>query len=184
MSWINSTTNRTTFLRLLSPKLGERILDVGGGKGAIALLVHDTGSSEVYALGPDKKRIAFIQRRYPKLKSCLSGSDSTPYPSSFFDKICSTMAVYHFPEQNASFKELARIVRPRGLLVIVEIAPHTFAGKIAKFLENRILRSHCTFLDLDELKARLKQENRFDIKETKEISSVYFILAVRTTTKH
>jgi precorrin-6B methylase 2 len=70
MRWINSTTRRATFLRLLSPRPREKILDVGAGKGVIASLVYHTGNSEVYALDSDKKTfknrndrfVAFLRR--------------------------------------------------------------------------------------------------------------------------
>jgi precorrin-6B methylase 2 len=51
---------------MLSPKSEEKILDVGSGKGAIASVVQKAGNSEVYALDPNKKRVAFIERNHPR----------------------------------------------------------------------------------------------------------------------
>jgi ubiquinone/menaquinone biosynthesis C-methylase UbiE len=179
LNWIDSDQNGSTFLQLLSPNSNERILDVGAGKGTIAALVQRSGRSEVYALDPNEKRIAFVNENHPELKTCLSGSDSIPYPDGFFDKVYSTMAVHHFPDQRKSFKEFARVMKRGGVLVIVEITPSTFLGRLARFFENVILRSHLSFLGVDELARMLMQDGDFEIRETKHNSSVYFVQARR-----
>ncbi len=179
MNWIDSDQNGTTFLQLLSPNSNEKILDVGAGKGTIAALVQRSGGGEVYALDPNEKRIAFVKENHPELKTCLSGSDSIPYPDGFFDKLYSTMAVHHFPDQRKSFKEFARVMKRGGVLVIVEIAPYTLIGKLARFFENVILRSHLSFLGIDELAWMLMRDGDFEIRETKHGSSVYFVQATR-----
>jgi ubiquinone/menaquinone biosynthesis C-methylase UbiE len=62
--------------------------------------VQQASGSEVHALDPNVKRIQFIQEHYPKLKPCLSASDAIPYADAFFDKVYSTAAVHHFPDQH------------------------------------------------------------------------------------
>jgi ubiquinone/menaquinone biosynthesis C-methylase UbiE len=179
LNWIDSDQNGPTFLQLLSPNSNEKILDVGAGKGMIAALVQRSGGSEVHALDPNKKRIAFVKENHPELITCLSGSDSIPYPDGFFDKVYSTMAVHHFPDQQKSFREFGRVIKPGGVLVIVEIAPHTLLGRLARFFENVILRSHLSFLGTDELAELLRQNGDFEIREKKQISSLYFVQAER-----
>ena len=179
MTWIDSDRNRATFLQLLSPNPNERILDVGTGKGTVAALVQRSGRSEVYALDPNKKRLALVKEKHPELKTCLSGSDVMPYPDGFFDKVYSTMAVHHFPDQRKSLREFGRVVKPGGLLVIVEISPHTLLGGLARFFENGILRSHLRFLAIDELAEVLKRNGDFEIGERRQGSSVYFVQATR-----
>lgn len=180
MSWINNERYRTAFIRLLSPSPNEKILDVGAGKGQVASFVQLEGSSEVHVLDPNKKRIVFLQRKHPNLKTCLSGSDSIPYVDGFFDKVYSTMAVHHFPDQQKSFRELARVLKPDGLFVIVDISPRTLLGKVSNFWENTILRSHLTFLDLEQLVGLLTHEGRFEVGEAHEEGPGYFVRAVRT----
>ncbi|HLQ07269.1 MAG TPA: hypothetical protein VK126_05895, partial [Nitrososphaerales archaeon] len=68
-----------------------------------------------------------------------------------------------------------------GVLVIVEIAPHTLLGRLARFFENGILRSHLHFLGIDELAELLRQNGDFEIREKKQISSLYFVQAERGT---
>jgi ubiquinone/menaquinone biosynthesis C-methylase UbiE len=179
LGWFDSEFNRKSFFRLVSPNANERILDVGAGKGNIAAVVQETSGSELHALDPDGKRIAFMRENHHNLKICLSGSDSIPYEDAFFDKVYSTMAVHHFPNQRNSFTEMARVLKPGGLLVVVEISPRTIAGRMARFFENGILRSHLNFLRPEELSEMLKKGGRFRVRTTERSGAVYFIQAVR-----
>jgi ubiquinone/menaquinone biosynthesis C-methylase UbiE len=181
LSWIDVEKNKNAFFGMLSPNPGERILDVGAGRGKIGSLVQRTGKCQVYALEPDGKRIAFIQKNYPDLKICQSKADSIPYESGFFDKIYSTMAIHHIRDQQTSFKELARVLKPQGVFVIVEISPSTILGRLARLFENGILRSHLSFLNTQQVVELLIRENRFSVKETKGISYLFFVRAIRTT---
>ena len=180
MSWTRNRGYRALFLRLLSPGPHEKILDVGAGKGAVASLVQQTGLSEVVALDPSRKRIAHVERTYPNLKTCRASSDSIPYDEGSFDKVYSTAAVHHFPDQEKSFREMARVLRLGGLLVIVDISPRTPLGRINRLLENGVLRYGLKFLELEELTRLLTQGGSFEIKEAVTGGPGYFVQAVRT----
>jgi ubiquinone/menaquinone biosynthesis C-methylase UbiE len=180
LSWTKNDARRTTFLQFLSPGPNERILDVGAGRGDVAAMVQQEGSCDVYALDPDKKRIGLAQKEHPSLKACVSGSDSIPYEDGFFDRVYSTMAVHHFANQEESFREIARVLKPGGTLVIVEINRGSMLGKLGRFIENTIMRGHLRFLYLEELVAMLGREGEFSVKETKESGPSYFVQAVRT----
>jgi ubiquinone/menaquinone biosynthesis C-methylase UbiE len=182
LSWVDRDANRTIFLRMLSPATEDRILDVGSGKGKIASLVQETGKCEVYALEPDEKKIEFIKSNRPSIKTIKSTADSIPFDDGFFDKIYSTMAVHHFRNQSESLKEISRVLKPTGVLVIVDISANTFLGKIARFFENGILRSGFSFLEVSKLSEILGQEDTFQVMDKIQRSSIYFVRAVRTPT--
>ena len=179
MSWIRNETRRATFLQLLSPGPNDRILDVGAGKGDVAALVQQTGSCDVYALDPDKRRIAVASKTHPDVKTCVSGSESIPYEDGFFDKVYSTMAVHHFTDQVKSFKEIARVLKPGGILVVVDINSRSFLGRLGRFLENTVMRSHLHFLTLEELVVMLGREGELVVRESKESGPGYVVQAVK-----
>jgi ubiquinone/menaquinone biosynthesis C-methylase UbiE len=179
LSWTRSEQYRATFLRLLAAKPGERILDVGAGRGAVADLVQRATSCEVHALDPSKKRIESMQKNRPNLKACLSGSESIPYPDGFFDRAYSTMAVHHFSDQPRSFRELARVLKPEGSLVIMDISPQTLIGRIERFWENGVMGYHLTFLDMESMVSLLKEEGGFEVAEAKREGSANFVRALK-----
>ena len=179
MSWAKNDVRRTAFLQLLSPSSSDKILDVGAGKGDVAALVQQTGSCDVYALDPDKNRIGLAQKTHPNVKVCVAGSESIPYEAGFFDKVYSTMAVHHFADQEKSFKEIARVLRMGGTLVVVDISSQSFLGRVGRFLENTVMRSHLRFLNREELVAMLEREGEFVVKETKESGAGYLVQVVK-----
>ncbi|MDA4135549.1 MAG: class I SAM-dependent methyltransferase [Thaumarchaeota archaeon] len=164
----------------MAPRPGERILDVGAGWGTLADLVRSEGKCEVYAVDTDKKRIARMQEAYPALKSSQANSEDLPFPDSHFDKVYSTMALHHFSDQRRAVKEFARILKPMGLLLIVEIQPSSAQGRYLRFFENGIMRSHLKFLEMNQLAEMLKEQGRFETKTLTNSSFSYFIQSNRT----
>lgn len=178
MPWFDSDANLATFFKLLAPGPGEKILDVGAGFGILAYKVLKEGSSEVYAADHSKVRVAKMQETYPSLKSCLADSESLPYPESYFDKVYSTLAMHHFANPRRSIQEFARVLKPMGLLLIVEIRPRSARGMFLRLFENGIMRSHLKFLEMDQLAESLK-EGRFETKTMTTNSFVYFVESAR-----
>jgi len=175
MPWFDSKANLSVFFKMLAPGPEERILDVGAGRGTLADLVRSEGNSEVYAADPDGSRIESIRRTYPSLKGCVANSENLPYPDSYFDKVYSTLALHHFPDQRRSLQEFARVLKPNGLLLIVEIQPHSSQGMFLRFFENGIMRSHLKFLQMDSLAEMLREEGGFETKAMTAGSFVYFV---------
>ena len=181
MSWIRNERYRSAFVQLLSPNPNERILDVGAGKGAVADFVQRSGSCEVHALDPNQSRIEFVKRTHPNLNTCLSGSGSIPYTDGFFDKVYSTMAVHHFPDQSKSFTEMSRVLKSGGILVIMDIAPTTLVGRIDRFWENGVLRAHLKFLALRELTDLIHGDQALVVTEARAEGSGYFVRAAKSS---
>lgn len=178
MSWM-SERNRVLFLRLLSPRASDRILDVGAGSGDVGAAVYAESKCEVHALDPDPRKIRSVQKNHPELKACLSESDSMPFPDGHFDKVYTTLALHHFPDQRRSVGEMARVLKHGGSLVIVDISPHSVSGRLARFFENGILRRHLKFLEAAEVSELLMRDGRFYVGETVQDSSGYFLVANR-----
>jgi ubiquinone/menaquinone biosynthesis C-methylase UbiE len=179
MPWVDLEANRTIFFKLLAPRPLEKILDVGAGHGAVANLVRSNGNSEVYAADPDKKRIAKMQKVYPLLKSCLADAETLPYPDAYFDKVYTTVAMHHFSDQRRAIQEFARVLKPTGLLLIVEIQPRSRQGRLLRFFENGIMRSHLKFLEMDQLAGTVRDQGGFEAETLISNSYVYFVECTR-----
>ncbi len=101
---------------------GGRALDVGCGSGFSSVLLARKASSVVAVdIGPDMVRIAGHLAR-------LNGVDVTgviadasrplPFPDGYFDGLMSLEMIEHIADWRASVREMVRVVRPGGRLVI------------------------------------------------------------------
>ena len=179
MAWMRSDSDRETFFRLLSPNHEDVILDVGAGKGLVAKRVLSLGAGEVHALEPDQKRVEAMKREMPELKSYASGAEHLPFPDSFFTKVYTTMAVHHFSSLDDALVEIARVLKPGGLLLILDVDPSYGRGKILHFFENGVLRRHHLFLEQGRLAEKLVAAGEFEVTDSVRGSTGYFILCTR-----
>lgn len=117
------------FLEALSPSTDERILDVGGGKGAIAARVMEASKGgEVYAIDPNGRRVAAMKKEHPTLKSSVAKAESLPFSESFFGKVYTTMALHHYDDMDKALQEFARVMKHGGKLVVLEVDPQSGKG--------------------------------------------------------
>jgi len=156
LSWMNAKSSREQFFRLLDPAHGQRILDVGAGKGVVANRVMMVSGAELYAIDPDAKRIALVGQRYHEIKTRVAAAESIPFSDEFFDRVYTTMAVHHFADVETALRESERVLRNGGLLVIIDIDPRRARGRILQFME-KVMRHHTRFRDLREILEELSR---------------------------
>jgi len=108
----------------LSPFLdGERrVLDVGGGTGALARRLHTAAGVEVTVLDPTPEMLRFIPQDGP-VRGVLGTAEDMPFDDASFDALIVTDAFHHFRDQDAAVAEFRRVVRPGGGVVVVELDP-------------------------------------------------------------
>jgi ubiquinone/menaquinone biosynthesis C-methylase UbiE len=175
LSWRNKGQARRTFFNLLSPLASEKILDVGGGKGDTAYLVYLESRSSVFVIDPNPKRIAHIKKRYPFLRSSVGYSESIPFSDSSFDKVYTTMAMHHFSDQKKAFREICRVLKPNGLLVILDTDPGKGVGRWLRILETRIARTGAIFLNPEQVVGKVKSTGCFELVESVKTGTIYII---------
>jgi arsenite methyltransferase len=100
---------------------GEAALEVGfGGGGLLAMLLEATDG---WVVGVDISRavIARARRRFRRevrLDLHLGSVEAMPLAEASIDKACSVNNIYFWPNPATAMAELARVVRPGGLLAI------------------------------------------------------------------
>lgn len=116
---------RESVMAMLQPQLGEQALDIGCGPGftteALALAVGSGGS----VLGVDvaPPMLALAQRRcsaLPQVSFGLADVTRLPYADASFDISLASQVYEYVPEIDAALKELARVIRPGGRVVLVD----------------------------------------------------------------
>jgi ubiquinone/menaquinone biosynthesis C-methylase UbiE len=102
---------------------GLRVVDVGTGAGhALAAIAKD----QRLAVGVDATRemleVARDVLRERGLDAGLVEADAAalPFADGAFDAAVSRLAAHHFPDVATAFREIARVLRPRGTFVFVD----------------------------------------------------------------
>jgi len=99
------------------------ILDIGCGQGRFSEKIRGINKNiPCYGLdlSPEMIRIA-TDKALANCHFTLGDSDSLPYEDGSFSKIFSLNAFHHFPDPEKTLRELARIVRGDGEVVIGDV---------------------------------------------------------------
>jgi ubiquinone/menaquinone biosynthesis C-methylase UbiE len=123
---------RERLVEILEPQARERLLEVGPGTGYYALAVAerlDGGRLEVYDL--QQEMVDHVMRRaadhgVKNLTGWTGDAQEMLFEKNRFDGAYLTMVLGEIPDQDAALRELARVVKPGGRVVVGELAfdPH------------------------------------------------------------
>ena len=123
------------------------LLDVGGGTGRVSSAIRDLVDEVVIA------DVSFgMLKEAPRaaLKPVCGGSESLPFADNSFERVIMVDALHHVIDHADSAREMFRVLKPGGLLVIEEPDIRTFGVKLIALAEKLLLmRSH--FLAPDQI---------------------------------
>ncbi|MBX3130025.1 MAG: metalloregulator ArsR/SmtB family transcription factor [Polyangiaceae bacterium] len=106
-------------------RLGD-VLDVGSGDGAIAELLL-ARCRTMTCLDKSERLIAAARRRFSDREHvrCVVGDMAElPFDAEAFDEVLCSNALTYVPHPAAVLRELARVLRPTGRLVVVTLDAH------------------------------------------------------------
>jgi ubiquinone/menaquinone biosynthesis C-methylase UbiE len=127
MNRTNANMNKTT-VQLLEIKPTDRVLEIGFGGGAaldeMAKLVESgllagVDVSDAMLKRGSKRFRRFISQGKMELKK--SSSAKIPYEDGFFDKACAVNCIYFWPNPVADLKEIRRVLKQNGVLIIAVV---------------------------------------------------------------
>jgi len=167
------------FVAMLDPKNGERILDIGAGRGEKAdRILHAFPGTEVFAVDPNERRITQAKRDHPGVRSTVAGAEKLPFDDAFFDKAYSTMALHHFSDLDRALGEVARVVRPGGSYVVLEVEPGSPLGRLFRFF-GRLIGEKMQITTEEQLLARLERTPGFQVARSVSLGSRYLVQLAR-----
>lgn len=118
---------------VMAPQPGERVLEVGPGTGYYTLDVADWVGPEgaVDILDLQQEMLDHTMRRagergLENVSPTQSDATAMPYDDATFDAAYLTAVLGEIPDQDAAIRELARVLKPGGRLVVGELMgdPH------------------------------------------------------------
>jgi len=132
---------------------GGIFADLGGGTGDLGAGVARALDARVIIVDATPQMLRRVDA-HPLVTVRLASAERLPFPSSYLDAALCCDAFHHFRDQDAVAREVARVVRPGGGVVILDIDP---AGSLRLVVGlERILREPAGFrsaADLEEFLA-------------------------------
>ncbi len=108
-----------TILELLDPKPGETVLDCGCGYGFTLRVLGELTGADLIGLDLGADRLSETQLELgDRVRLVRASAEELPFDSNSIDKAVSSEVFEHLPDDQAAAKELFRVLKPGGTLVI------------------------------------------------------------------
>jgi demethylmenaquinone methyltransferase / 2-methoxy-6-polyprenyl-1,4-benzoquinol methylase len=116
---------RRAVVRKVAARSGERILDLAAGTGTSAEPLALTGA-QVIACDFSLGMLAVGHHRRPDLTFVAGDALALPFPDATFDAVTMSFGLRNVADLDAALRELARVTKPSGRLVICEFSHPTW----------------------------------------------------------
>ena len=93
---------------------GKKILEVGCGEGTKLQKIHAT-----HKTGVDISATAIAQAKHKIDRAIIADAENLPFPDKTYDAVLSLFSLEHFQHPRAVLREIARVLKPGGELVIL-----------------------------------------------------------------
>ncbi len=109
---------------------GMKLLDVGSGTGALALVAQDLIGASGRVVGLDPSEGMLAEARSNGVKETVIGmGEDIPFDDGAFDMLTMGYALRHVADLEKAFSEYRRVLRPGGKVLLLEITrPRNWLG--------------------------------------------------------
>jgi ubiquinone/menaquinone biosynthesis C-methylase UbiE len=160
-------------LEIADPKPTDRILDVGGGTGRVAVLFKPLVKSVQIA----DAALGMLRKAQIKgVPVVVSQSEMLSFPSDSFDLVVMVDAFHHVADQQNTLNEMWRMLAPGGRIIIEEPDIAYFSVKLIALGEKVLLmRSH--FLKPDKIAQMASFNGLTEVKIIRKRGIAWVIIA-------
>jgi demethylmenaquinone methyltransferase / 2-methoxy-6-polyprenyl-1,4-benzoquinol methylase len=117
----------------------ERILDVATGTGLVAQQLRCRSSAEVVGVDLTEEMLRRARVRMPDAGLLVSRAEQLPFPDATFDALTFTYLLRYVRDPAATVRELARVVRPGGVVAALDFGvPPALGWRVAWTAYTRI----------------------------------------------
>ena len=151
-------------------QIGDSLLDVGGGTGRVSVLFRDK-IQNVLVIDASIKMLREAQAK--GLTTVNSNSERLPFADGTFERIIIVDALHHVENQSKTLREMWRILKKGGKMIVEEPDINNFVVKLIALGEKILLmRSHFIAPDKIAVMSRFDENVVIDIKRDKGIAWV------------
>jgi len=168
---------RSVLLSHLTEDSRGMMLDVGGGTGLLTETLADV-FGQVLVLEPDLRKVEYGAKRRHEVGFIRGSAQEIPIVGGSVGTLVSVAAFHHFPDQDAALEEMRRVLKPQGMLLLVEIDVTTVRGRLLRFTENRLLGGSSKFLVPGQLLEKVGRHGFVDVRLDRT-SRGYIVVATR-----
>lgn len=119
---------------------GQKILNIWSRTGNLIPYLKKIGDFEIQNLEVSPKMIKIAQERFPKEKFDITDLENlSEFNNGYFDRIISLETLEHVPKPLTFLKELNRVLKPGGLL-IMSLPPK--GDEVPEFIYKLFFRDH------------------------------------------
>ena len=99
----------------------ENILDVGTGKGGfLPTLIQTFPGAAITGIDPDTESLEVARSQYPFIDFRRMEAEKLIFNDNTFDVVSISMALHHLPKIKKALKEIKRVTKPGGFIIINE----------------------------------------------------------------
>jgi demethylmenaquinone methyltransferase/2-methoxy-6-polyprenyl-1,4-benzoquinol methylase len=116
---------RRALVDALAPRAGERVLDVATGTGMVAAELLSRAPCSVVAIDQSPEMLSAARARFAsgygdRVELVEGQAEALPFADASFDALTFTYLLRYVDDQQATMRELARVVRPGGRIASLE----------------------------------------------------------------
>jgi ubiquinone/menaquinone biosynthesis C-methylase UbiE len=165
------------------------LLDIGcGGGGTVATLANAAGEGKVYGVDISPASVSTARRTNAQLIDSgrvevrLASVAALPFGDDTFDLATAVETFYYWPDPVASLREILRVLRPRGTLIIIA---ETYRGRRMDWLYRPVMRLlfRATYLTPGEHQDLLRAAGFTEVEAFTEVSNGWLCVAGRKPIK-
>ncbi len=104
---------------ILQPRRGQKILDAGCARGRFASHIAKTGA-DVFGVDITGTFIQAAKANVPEGTFAQGSLSALPFANNAFDAVYCVEALQHLPDTANAVSELARIIKPGGVLLVID----------------------------------------------------------------
>jgi len=98
------------------------IIDVGTGTGDfIEVLMYVFPKAQITGIDPNTESLQEAEKKYPDVSFSEMSGEKLEFGDNTFDLASISMALHHLPDVQIALKEMQRVVKPNGWIIVNEL---------------------------------------------------------------